>query len=75
VTFGIGSSDGVGRVIGGCPDAGGSSVGCGLVEMVDGPTGFELSLQAAVNSESPAARTIPQANRRNDASDVDIAEM
>jgi hypothetical protein len=91
VTFGIGSGKGVGRVIGGCPvttgggtgegggtgcpDAVGSSAGCDLVVMFDGPTGFELSLQAIASSESTTARTIPHADGRNGASNVGIAEI
>jgi hypothetical protein len=49
------------KVTGGCKVATGSSTGCGLVDMADGPIGFELSLQATVKSESAAATTIPHA--------------
>jgi hypothetical protein len=66
---GTGESGG-GRVTDGCPDAVGSSTGSGLVDNVDGPTGFELLLQAAKSTDNASARVIPHIDRWNGLSHV-----
>ena len=56
---GVGETGGS-RVTGGWPVPVGSDTGCDLVEMPDGPTGFESLLQAVVNSKSGTARSDSQ---------------